>query len=483
MELTSLDVRTILGLLESGEASSVELTRAYLAAIERLDPRLNAFLAVTPERALERAAAADVAWREGEAGPLCGVPVSLKDMLLTRGVPTTAGSRILAGWAPPYDATAVARLEAAGAVVLGKTNQDEFGMGSSSENSAYGPVRHPTLPGRVPGGSSGGAAAAVAAGLSAAALGTDTGGSVRQPAAFTGLVGVKPTYGRVSRHGVVAYGSSLDQVGPIARTAWDAARLLEVIAGHDPADSTCWPAPPGAYCAAVEAPEGARGLTLGVPREFFVAGMEPAVEESVRAAVARLEEAGARVRPIRLPHTEYAVAAYYLIATAEASSNLARYDGVRFGPRGGDGETLLELYQRSRAEGFGAEVKRRILLGTFVLSAGYYEAYYLKAQKVRSLIRRDFELAFEEVDAILAPTAPTTAFRMGEKTGDPLTMYLADIFTVSPSLAGVPALSTPCGADAEGAPVGLQMIAPWFEEERLLRLAGAWERVRDGGAP
>jgi aspartyl-tRNA(Asn)/glutamyl-tRNA(Gln) amidotransferase subunit A len=404
------------------------------------------------------------------------VPIGVKDLICTAGIRTTAGSRILEHFVPAYDATVSARLKRAGAVIVGKLNCDEFGMGSSTENSGLGATRNPWDGARVPGGSSGGSAAAVAAEECLGALGTDTGGSVRLPAAFCGIVGLKPTYGRVSRYGVIAYASSLDQVGPMARDVTDTAMLLEAIAGHDPADSTSSPRPLPPLLSSLDA--GVAGLRLGLPREYFVEGMQPEVEAAVREAVRVLEGLGAAVEPVSLPHTEYAIATYYLIATAEASSNLARYDGVRYGLRVA-GANLGEMYNASRAAGFGAEVKRRIMLGTYALSAGYYDAYYLKAQQVRTLIRRDFEQAFARCDALVAPVAPTTAFRLGEKMGDPLTMYLSDIFTISVNLAGLPGLALPCGFDGQGLPIGLQVIGRPFDEAGVLGIGAAYERASD----
>jgi aspartyl-tRNA(Asn)/glutamyl-tRNA(Gln) amidotransferase subunit A len=477
--LHDLGAREAADRIRRRECSAVELTRATLDRIAGVEPTVHAFLHVAEAEALAAADAIDRRIAAGDdVGPLGGVPVGVKDVICTAGIPTTAGSRILGAFVPAYDATVVARLRRAGAVIVGKLNCDEFAMGSSNENSAFGPTRNPWDAERVPGGSSGGSGAAVAAREVPTSLGTDTGGSIRLPAAFCGVVGVKPTYGRVSRYGVIAYASSLDQVGPLARDVGDAALVLEAIAGHDPADSTASPRPVPAYADVLAS--GVRGLRLGLPREYFVDGMQPEVEQSVRAAVAELERLGAVVEPVSLPHTEYAIATYYLIATAEASSNLARYDGVRYGLRetGPDG-SLGEMYERSRAAGFGSEVKRRIMLGTYALSAGYYDAYYLKAQQVRTLIRRDFEAAFARCDALVTPVAPTTAFRLGEKTADPLTMYLSDIFTISVNLAGLPALALPCGVDAAGLPVGLQIIGQPFDEATVLRVGAAYEQASD----
>jgi len=455
--------------------SSRELTDAALARIETLDSRIGAFITVDADGARAQADASDARRAAGAAaGPLDGVPLALKDIFCTRGLRTTMASRMLSGYVPPYDATAWARLAAAGAVNLGKLNMDEFAMGSSNENSAFGPVRNPWDLERTPGGSSGGSAAAVAARLAFGTLGTDTGGSIRQPAALTGVVGLKPTYGRVSRYGVIAFASSLDQVGPLGRTVRDTALQLQAIAGHDPHDATSLTDAVPDYLAEIE--QGVQGLTLGVPREYFVDGMDPEVERAVREAIATYERLGARIREISLPHTDYATAAYYVVATAEASSNLARFDGVRYGHRAEAPRGLLDMYQRTRAEGFGDEVKRRIMLGTYVLSAGYYDAYYVRAQKVRSLIRRDFDRAFAEVDAIVTPTSPVPAFRLGERTADPLQMYLADIFTISCNLAGLPGLALPCGFTTAGLPVGLQLLGRPLDEALLLRAARAYER-------
>jgi aspartyl-tRNA(Asn)/glutamyl-tRNA(Gln) amidotransferase subunit A len=457
--------------LTAREASAVELVRQCFARLDALDPKLHAFLFTRREAALLEAAESDARRARGEArGPLDGIPIALKDNIVQAGEPATCASRILEGYVSPFDATAVARLCAAGAVIVGRTNLDEFAMGSSTENSCFGPTRNPWDLARTPGGSSGGSAAAVAAGIVPAALGSDTGGSIRQPAAFTGVVGLKPTYGRVSRWGLVAFASSLDQIGPFARTAEDCALVLEAIAGHDPHDSTSLPEP----APRIERSGDVSGLTLGFLREAEDAS--PGVRARVDEAVAELERAGAKVREVSLPHTRFGIAAYYLIATAEASSNLARYDGVRYGRRAADGAGgVTALYERTRAEGFGAEVKRRILLGTYVLSAGYYDAYYRKAQQVRTLLRRDFDAAFERCDAVVLPTTPETAFRIGEKSSDPLALYLADVFTVSANLAGLPGVSIPCGLDA-GLPVGFQILGRPREESTVLRIADAYQR-------
>jgi aspartyl-tRNA(Asn)/glutamyl-tRNA(Gln) amidotransferase subunit A len=467
--------------LEAGELTAHDLTSELLSRIESDDGALGCYVRTDPDGALSAARASDARRVAGAPGrPLEGISVGVKDNFLTKGLETTCCSRILEGFVPPYDGTAVARLRAAGAVIPGKLNMDEFAMGSSNERSALGPVRNPWDLTRVPGGSSGGSAAAVAAGLCSGALGTDTGGSIRQPAAMCGVVGLKPTYGRVSRYGVVAFASSLDQVGPLGRTVEDCARLLGVVAGHDPRDSTSSELPVPDYVAACG--RGLEGLRVGVPREYFVDGMEPEVEARVREAIDVLRALGAEVVDVTLPHTPYAVAAYYLVATAEASSNLARYDGIRYGRRAEGAGDLAELYARSRAEGFGPEVKRRIMLGTHALSAGYYDAYYLRALKVRSLIRQDFLSAFEGVDAIACPTAPTTAFRLGERLDDPLSMYLGDIFTIPCNLAGLPGISVPCGFSSAGLPVGLQLLGAPFAEETLLAVAAAYEGATEWSA-
>ena len=466
--------------LAAKKISARKLAAEYFARIERRNPELNAFLTLSPERAYAQADRVDAAIARGEAlPPLAGVPIAIKDVISTRGLRTTCASKLLESYVPPYDATAVARLESAGAVVLGKTNCDEFAMGGSNENSAYGPVHNPAALDRVPGGSSGGSAAAVAAGLAVAALGTDTGGSIRQPGSFCGVPGLMPTYGRVSRYGLVAFASSLDKIGPFATNISDIAAILGVIAGHDSSDSTSAPVPVPNYSAEIEKP--VHGLRIGVPEDYFGEGLGAEVREKVQAGIAQLEKLGCRHIPLHMPHTDYAIATYYIIATAEASSNLARYDGVRYGlriPRG----TLTEMYRDTRERGFGPEVKRRIMLGTYALSAGYYDAYYLRAQKVRALIAQDFSDAFQKVDVIVTPTAPTPAFRLGEKTADPLQMYLADIYTVTGSLAGVPGISVPCGRTRAGLPVGMQIFGPHFSEARVLQIARAFEKAGGFGA-
>ena len=465
--------------IAQGRVSAVEVCRAFLERTQALNPALNAFNHVAAERALERAQAIDTQRAAGEAlGPLGGVPIALKDNLSVRGMRTTASSKILDNYVPPYDATVVRRLESAGAVILGKTNCDEFAMGSSNENSAYGPVRNPWAADRTPGGSSGGSAAAVAARCVPVALGSDTGGSVRQPGAFCGVVGLKPTYGRVSRYGLLAFASSLDQIGPLSHTAADAALVLSVIAGADPCDATTAGEPVPDFSAALTG--NVKGVRIGVPRAFMAEGVDPAVLRAFDEALATLTGAGATLVDVELPHAKFAIPVYYLVATAEASSNLARYDGVKYGHRSSadKDQTLREMYSRSRDEGFGPEVKRRIMLGTYVLSAGYYDAFYLKALQVRTLLRRDYERAFEQVDVVAMPTTPTPAFRLGEKTDDPLQMYLADIFTVSAPLAGLPAISVPCGF-SEGLPIGLQLTGRFFDESMLFRIADAYERVTE----
>ncbi len=464
--------------LATGEFSAVELTQAVLERILAVDNDVKAYLTLTPEEALAQARAADERRAAGEDTPLLGIPLAIKDVLCTQGIPTTCGSRILENFIPPYDATAVARLKAAGAIILGKTNVDEFAMGSSTENSAFFTTHNPWDLSRVPGGSSGGSGAAVAADECLGALGTDTGGSVRQPAAFCGVVGLKPTYGRVSRYGLVAFASSLDQIGVLTKNVTDAALLLGVIAGHDPRDSTSMDVPVPDYNGGLQGDNGLEGTRVGVPKEYFIEGMQPEVEMAVRAAVDQLADLGAEIIEVSLPHTDYALPVYYLIAPAEASANLARYDGVRYGLRV-DGDGLIGMYKASRGQGFGPEVKRRIMLGTYALSAGYYDAYYLKAQKARTLIKADFDATFEQVDVIVTPTSPTTAFRIGEKTDDPLQMYLSDVFTLSMNLAGICGLSLPCGFDTDGLPIGMQVMGPAFGEEAVLRVAHAYEQATE----
>ncbi len=462
-------------LYAAGEARPTEIITAALDRIEQHNERLNAFLTVSREAALRRAAAMDATIKEAvQTHPLAGVPVAVKDNLCTAGVRTTCGSRMLGDYVPPYTATAIRKLEEAGAILLGKTNLDEFAMGSSTENSAFGPVRHPLNDAYVPGGSSGGSAVAVAAGQVSVALGSDTGGSIRQPASFCGVVGLKPTYGRVSRYGLVAFASSLDQIGPFGANVRDVARTLGVIAGRDRDDATSAdvtvPDFPGALTGEV------KGLRVGVPPECFSEGLDTEVRARVEAAISRLAARGAEIVEVHLPHTKYAIAVYYLIATAEAASNLSRYDGVRYGFRAEDARTLSEMYRRTRDEGFGAEVKRRIMLGTFALSAGYYDAYYEKAQRVRAMLCDDFAAAFKKCDVIATPTAPTAAFRLGAKSDDPLAMYLSDIYTVTMNLTGVPAVSVPCGISSDGLPIGLQLIGNHFDEARLLNVAFACEQ-------
>ena len=472
-ELCALSLSGARAGLAAGQFSALELTRAYLDRIQELNPRLGAYLLVSDELALEQAQAADARLAAGDAGPLTGIPIALKDVLATRGVTTTCASRMLADFVPPYDAFVVERLRAAGAVFLGKTNMDEFAMGSSNENSAFYPVRNPWDLGRVPGGSSGGSAAAVAADLAVAALGSDTGGSIRQPAALCGVVGIKPTYGRVSRYGLVAFASSLDQIGPITKTVGDAAAVLGAISGHDARDSTSLALPPEDFADGIG--QSIAGLRIGVPTEYFAAGLDPRVETAVLDSIALFADLGAEPIRVSLPHTRYALSTYYVLAPAEASSNLGRFHGVRYGLRVPD-EDVDAMMSRTRGAGFGPEVKRRIMLGTYALSAGYYDAFYLKAQKVRTLIRADFDTAFEQCDVLLAATSPTTAFALGERSGDPLSMYLSDVLTIPANIAGLPAMSIPCGF-AEGLPVGLQLIAGELQEKTLLQAANAFERA------
>jgi aspartyl-tRNA(Asn)/glutamyl-tRNA(Gln) amidotransferase subunit A len=461
--------------VREAKPSAVEIAESCYAQIAGKNEAINAYLALSRERALTQAAAMDAKAAKGDPLPaLAGVPVGIKDVLVMKGSPATAGSRILEGYMPPYDATTVKKLEAAGAVLVGKLNCDEFAMGSSNENSGYGPVHNPVALDRVPGGSSGGSAAAVAAGMALATLGTDTGGSIRQPASFCGVVGVLPTYGRVSRYGLIAFASSLDRVGPFTRTVEDAAKMLGVIAGRDPLDATSAEQPVPDYVKALEKPVD--GLRVGVPAEFFGDGLDPEVRAAVESSIESLRAAGCVIKPVSLPHSKYAIPTYYLVATAEASANLARFDGVRYGLRAKDSDTLSAMYRRSRDVGFGAEVKRRILLGTYALSAGYYDAYYKKAQQVRTLLTRDFLAAFDQVDVLVTPTAPTPAFKLGEKTDDPLSMYLADIYTVTASLAGICGISVPCGKSSSGLPIGAQILGKHFDEATVFRAALAVEK-------
>ena len=472
--LAALTAEQVRNGLEKREFSAVELAQSAIEFAEAENPKTNAYLCFSPERALAAAERVDRMFAAGDdPGPLAGVPVAVKDVIVTKGLVTTCGSRLLEHYIPPYDATAVVRLENAGAVIIGKTNCDEFAMGSSNENSAFGPVRNPMALDRVPGGSSGGSAAAVAQGTAVAALGSDTGGSIRQPASFCGVVGVTPTYGRVSRYGLVAFASSLDHIGPFGRTVRDAALVLQAIAGRDECDATSAFAPVPDYVANLD--RKVQGMKIGVPREYFE-GLTSESGELIQRGVSLLGTLGCEIREISLPATKYAIACYYIICTAEASSNLARYDGVRYTTRAAS-ETLSDMYRRTRGQGFGAECKRRIMLGTYVLSHGYYDAYYLKAQRVRSLIARDFQNAFAEVDAIVAPVSPFPAFKLGEKLDDPLEMYLSDIYTITGDLAGIPCMSVPCGKTAGGLPVGMQILTRHFDETSMFRLADAFEKA------
>ncbi len=463
--------------IRSGENSATALAESCYRTIAARDSKINAWLSLSRERAMQQAERIDSIAAKGDPlPPLAGVPIGIKDVLTMQGAPATAGSKILEGYRPPYDATAVARLEAAGAVLLGKLNCDEFAMGSSNENSAYGPVHNPCALDRVPGGSSGGSAAAVAANMAIATLGTDTGGSIRQPASFCGVVGLLPTYGRVSRYGLIAFASSLDRVGPFTHTVEDAAILLRTMAGHDPVDATSAHEPVPDYAVALAQP--VKGLRVGIPEEYLAEGLDPQVRTAIEKAADTLRAAGCTMHKVSLPHTRYAVATYYVLATAEASANLARFDGVRYGLRAADGATLSDMYRKTRDQGFGPEVKRRILLGTYVLSAGYYDAYYRKAQQVRTLLTRDFIAAFNVVDVLLTPAAPTPAFRLGEKTDDPLAMYLEDIYTVTANLAGICGISVPCGNSTEGLPIGAQILGKHFDEATVLRVAQAVEQAQ-----
>jgi aspartyl-tRNA(Asn)/glutamyl-tRNA(Gln) amidotransferase subunit A len=474
MKLYEMTAHRLHDLLARKEITSRELTESVLKRVEEVEERTHAYITLTPEMALEQAAAADLRIQKGEAGPLTGIPLAVKDVICTQGVRTTCGSHILENFIAPYDSTVANKLKAAGAVFIGKTNMDEFAMGSSTENSFYGPTRNPWDLDRIPGGSSGGSAAAVAAGECIVSLGSDTGGSIRQPAACCGVVGMKPTYGRVSRYGLVAFASSLDQIGPFSKDVRDTALLLNAISGHEPRDSTSVDLPVPDYTRALA--DDVRGMVLGVPLETFGKAIDPQVAGSVREAIEVLRKLGARTVDVSIPHSDYALAVYYIIAPCEASSNLARYDGVKYGFRAGGAEDLLDMYQETRWQGFGAEVKRRIMLGTYALSAGYYDAYYLKASRVRTLIRKDFEEAFRRCDVLILPTAPTPAFRLGEKVDDPLQMYLSDIFTIPCNLAGLPGLSLPCGFTGEGLPIGLQILGNFFQEEKILRVAWAFEQ-------
>lgn len=474
MKIETLTIDEVRAAVASGETTATAVAELHFDRIKDQDVEINSFLALSRERALAQAAKIDEMATRGETLPaLAGVPMGIKDVLTMQGAPATAGSLILKGYRPPYDAAAVARLEAAGAVFLGKLNCDEFAMGSSNENSAYGAVRNPRALDRVPGGSSGGSAAAVAANFAVATLGTDTGGSIRQPAAFCGVVGVLPTYGRVSRYGLIAFASSLDRVGPFAKNVKDAATVLQVLAGHDAMDATSSDRPVDDYVESIAKP--VEGLRVGVPEEYFGEGLDPEIRAAIEGVLAGLKTAGCVVKPVSLPHTKYAIPTYYVIATAEASSNLSRFDGVRFGLRDAEAKTLSEMFRKTRDAGFGAEVKRRILLGTYALSAGYYDAYYRKAQQVRTLLTRDFLTAFLEVDVLVAPVTPTPAFKLGEKTDDPVKMYLEDIYSVAASLAGVCGISVPCGETKDGLPIGVQVIGKHFDEGTMLRVAQAVE--------
>ncbi|MFP3867702.1 MAG: Asp-tRNA(Asn)/Glu-tRNA(Gln) amidotransferase subunit GatA [Desulfobacteraceae bacterium] len=464
-------------LLQRQEVSSEEITQALLERIAELDGQLNSYLTVDPEGAMAQARQAAARLHRGKATPLTGIPLALKDIIVTQGLRTTCASRILENFVPPYDATVSAKLRQAGAIFLGKTNMDEFAMGSSNENSAFGVTRNPWNPDHIPGGSSGGSAVAVAADLCLGSVASDTGGSIRQPAGHCGVVGLKPTYGRVSRFGLVAFGSSLDQIGTITKDVTDCALLLQVIAGYDPQDSTSVDQPVPDYRQSLN--QDLSGLKIGVPREYYGAGVDPEVEAAVRQALDTLAQLGAELVEVSLPHSEYVVATYYLIAPAEASSNLARYDGVKYGYRAPEADELLEMYTQTRSQGFGAEVRRRIMLGTYALSAGYYEAYYQKASQVRTLIRRDFDAALARCAVLATPVAPTPAFRIGDKVDDPLAMYMSDIFTLSANLAGIPGISLPCGFSSQGLPIGLQLLGRHFDEPTLIRVAHAFEQHTD----
>lgn len=475
MKLYELTIHKLQEMLAGREISAVELTRSVLDRIEKTEPKVNAYLTLEADKALEQAEAADKKLTEQQAGPLCGIPLAIKDVMCTRGTRTTAGSKILESFVPPYDATVIEKLRAVGAVLVGKVSMDEFAMGSANENCAYGVPHNPWNLDHICGGSSGGSAASVAAAECIASLGSDTGGSIRQPGSHCGVVGLKPTYGRVSRFGLLAFASSLDQIGPLTKDVTDCALMLNAICGYDPRDSTSVDRPVPDYRAALK--EGMQGMTIGIPKEYFGAGLDPEVEKAVLNSITRLKEAGAEIKDVSLPHTEYGVAAYYIIAPAEASSNLARYDGVRYGFRSQESESLLEMYSKTRSQGFGDEVKRRIIIGTYALSSGYYDAYYKKASQARTLIVEDYKKVFAECDVLISPVAPSPAWRIGEKTHDPLSMYLMDALTIPANLAGIPAMSVPCGFSTDGLPIGVQIQASHFEEEKLLRAAGNLEKL------
>lgn len=477
MELCELTIHELLDRLGAGETTSTEITESVFRRIAGVEKRVHSFITLLEESAMEAARKEDMEIRQGARKPLGGIPLAIKDLLCTKGIRTTCGSRILENFIPPYDATVIRKLRNAGAVFVGKTNMDEFAMGSSTETSHFGITRNPWDLERIPGGSSGGSAAAVAADECIAALGSDTGGSIRQPASLCGIVGLKPTYGRVSRFGLVAFASSLDQIGPFTKDVEDCAIMLNVIAGYDPRESTSVPQEVPDYRAFLG--QDVKGMKVGVPKEYFIEGIDPEVSSALRGAIKTLEGLGVSIREVSLPHTDYCIAVYYLIAPAEASSNLARYDGVRYGFRSREARDLMDMYKKSRSMGFGAEVKRRIMIGTYALSAGYYDAYYKKASQVRALLKRDFDEAFRECDVLITPTSPTPAFRIGEKMNDPLQMYLSDIFTISTNLAGIPGLAVPCGFSGAGLPIGAQFLAGHFEEGKLLRLASAYEKHAD----
>jgi aspartyl-tRNA(Asn)/glutamyl-tRNA(Gln) amidotransferase subunit A len=474
-DICQLTLHELSALMDKGEVTSEQATQSYLDRIGQTDHKLNSYVTLNAQGAIEQAREAGKRRSRGEKGPLLGAPVSIKDVMATKGLRTTCSSKMLENFVPPYDAFVVKRLKDAGAVILGKTNMDEFAMGSSTENSYFGVTKNPWDTSRIPGGSSGGSASAVSADLCSASLGSDTGGSIRQPAALCGIVGMKPTYGRVSRFGLVAFASSLDQIGPMTKDVTDCAIMLNAIAGHDPMDSTCASDPAPDYTKGLD--DGVKGLVIGVPDEYFVDGMDAEVEKSVRSAMSALEEAGAKLKRISLPHTKYGVPTYYVLAPAEASANLARFDGVRYGYRTPSATNLNEMYTKSRSEGFGQEVKRRIMLGTYALSSGYYDAYYIKAQKVRTLIKNDFVNAFKDVSVIMAPVTPTPAFGIGEKSGDPLAMYLSDIFTINANLSGMPGVSVPCGFSSSGLPIGAQILGNFFDEALLLRVSRTLEKA------